>query len=281
MLKIVYYGQAVICFVKFIQYGGLAGIFQLINLWVIYSAFATMHFCSVLIYLIMCIFDLLFAVMDWKKYETKNSEDPDKESSIVMQFLFIVQIVYFIIAIYFSYRAYSHFKILFFIQLGRFSNGANREFDDTDSDEERDSQYQREQRVMRENFIRQQQLQLRNAAAAQGGLNHGIEHRAPAVQQPLNQSQQQHQQQVPYQPPSTLNHIPKIIHHDFTQKPPLSQQRQQTLGGLSSIQSQQTQNQNMNGYPSLNNLGGGNNNSTRDSNGSGFTPFGGQGHRLQ
>ena len=104
-----------ICFVKLILYGGLAAIFQLINLWVIYTAFATMHFCSVLIYLIMSSFDLLFAVMDWQRYEAAMK---DKESSKMVEFLFIVQIVYFIIAITYSFKAYGHFKQLFFIQIG-------------------------------------------------------------------------------------------------------------------------------------------------------------------
>jgi len=95
------------------MYGGLAAIFQLINLWVIYSAFATMHFCSVLIFLIMCSFDLLFAVMDWQRYE-KMAADEKKDSSTLVQFLFVIQILYFSFAIFHSFRAYSYFKFLFF-----------------------------------------------------------------------------------------------------------------------------------------------------------------------
>lgn len=100
------------CFIKFVLYGGLAGIFQLINLWVCYTAFATMHFCSTLIYLIMCTFDLMFSFMDWQRYEKKMEED--KEASNFVRLLFIMMILYNIVAIFYSYRAYNHFKILFF-----------------------------------------------------------------------------------------------------------------------------------------------------------------------
>jgi hypothetical protein len=65
ILHKLYIGQIMVCFAKFLMYGGLAGIFQLINLWVCWTAYATMHFCSSLIYFIMCCFDLMFAFMDW------------------------------------------------------------------------------------------------------------------------------------------------------------------------------------------------------------------------
>ena len=99
-----------ICLNKLLLYGGLAGIFQLINLWVIYTGFATLHFCSILVYFIMCCFDLLFACMDWQRYETVMK---GQESSLFVQFLFTSQIIYFIVAIFYSYQAYGHFKTLF------------------------------------------------------------------------------------------------------------------------------------------------------------------------
>ena len=52
---------------KMMLFGTMQGLFQLINLWVVYTAYATMHFCAVLIYLIMCIFDFLFLLVDWKR----------------------------------------------------------------------------------------------------------------------------------------------------------------------------------------------------------------------
>jgi hypothetical protein len=106
-----------VCFSKFLMYGGLAGIFQLINLWVCWTAYATMHFCSSLIYFIMCCFDLMFAFMDWQRYE-KAAEGKDKEASNFIRFLFLFQIAYYIIAIIYTYRCYVHFKLLFFIQVG-------------------------------------------------------------------------------------------------------------------------------------------------------------------
>ena len=111
--KILYYlylGQGLICFIKFLLFGPLAGLFQLINLWVIYSAYATMHFCSVLIYLIMCTFDLLFITMDWQRLMKMNNNN----ASPFLIFLFGVMAIYYLIAILYSYRAYQHYKVLFF-----------------------------------------------------------------------------------------------------------------------------------------------------------------------
>lgn len=45
----------------------MTGLFQMIDLWVIYTAYATMHFCSVLIFFILTCFDLLFLSSDWDR----------------------------------------------------------------------------------------------------------------------------------------------------------------------------------------------------------------------
>jgi hypothetical protein len=109
-----YYGQGFVCFIKFVLFGPLAGLFQLINLWVIYTAFATMHFCSVLIYLIMCTFDLLFITMDWQRLMKLN----DNDANPLLVFLFALMGIYYVIAIIYCYKAYSHLKLLFFQQVG-------------------------------------------------------------------------------------------------------------------------------------------------------------------
>lgn len=72
-----------------------------------------------------------------------------KESSGLIQFLFVVQIIYFTLAIGYSYRAYSYFKYLFFTQLGQYGQDERfRRMDDSSSDDEhgRDDEYQRQQR---------------------------------------------------------------------------------------------------------------------------------------
>ncbi|CDW84811.1 UNKNOWN [Stylonychia lemnae] len=171
MLKILMYGQGVICNFKYFQYGSLTAFFQTIVILIIYTAYKTMHFCNVMIFLILCILDLNIAVGNWINYEKEISEDNSKGPSKVIRSVFIVEIVYFIVAIYYSFFAYCHFKTLFETQLGNFRNGANRRFEQRDRDEEIDSQPQRDQIYMRENFLRQQQQQLRNVAAAQRGLN--------------------------------------------------------------------------------------------------------------
>lgn len=44
-LRYLMYGQAFVCLSKMILYSPISGIFQLITLWIIYMAWATMHFC--------------------------------------------------------------------------------------------------------------------------------------------------------------------------------------------------------------------------------------------
>lgn len=115
--KILYYlyiGQGCICFIKFLLFGPLAGLFQMINMWVIYSAYATLHFCSVLIYLIMCTFDLLFISMDWQRLMKMNNNN----SNAFLVFLFAVMAIYYVIAIIYCYKSYQHLKLLFLQQVG-------------------------------------------------------------------------------------------------------------------------------------------------------------------
>lgn len=114
MLKGLYYGQACVCVIKFILFGTLVSMFQLINLWVAYSAYATMHFCSVLIYLIMCSFAIMYVNLDWKRLMVLNN---DKVNPFFMV-LFSFMVIYYVIAVYYSYQAYKHFKALFIQQHG-------------------------------------------------------------------------------------------------------------------------------------------------------------------
>ena len=81
----------------------------MIDLWIIYSAYATMHFCSVLIFFILTIFDLLFLNLDWNKLKARN----DGEYTPIDVFVFVLIIVYNILAIILSYRIYGHYKTLF------------------------------------------------------------------------------------------------------------------------------------------------------------------------
>lgn len=100
--------------IKWILFGPLAGMFQLINLWVCYTAYATMHFCSVIIYMIICGFDLMFASLDWNRLQKKN----EGNTSGFETFLFTIMVIFYLVAIFQSYRTYSVFKELFIQQIG-------------------------------------------------------------------------------------------------------------------------------------------------------------------
>lgn len=94
---------------KFFLVDNMTGIFQMIDLWIIYSAYATMHFCSVLIFFILTIFDLLFLNLDWNKMTEKN----DDKATPIDYFVFSLIVIYNVFAIIFSYRIYGHYKTLF------------------------------------------------------------------------------------------------------------------------------------------------------------------------
>lgn len=72
-----------------------------------------MHFCSVLIYLIMCCFDVLFMFFEMNRL--LNLKDEDKVSPVVI-FLLVLMMVYHLVAIFYCYRAQTVFKELFMAQ---------------------------------------------------------------------------------------------------------------------------------------------------------------------
>ena len=98
-----------------------------------------MHFCSCLIYFIMSCFELLFIMMDWKRLMQLN----DNKSSPLFVLLFIYMGVYYAVSIFYSYRAYSHYKKLFMQQLG---DVYHMQGENADSE----ANYQEQQRRMRE-----------------------------------------------------------------------------------------------------------------------------------
>jgi hypothetical protein len=114
VLKCLFYGQIMVAIIKLFLFGTMTGLFQLVNVWVVYTAYATMHFCSVLIYLIMCFFDLLFMSIDWKRLMKMNKN----KAGPLLYGLFGVMILYYLFAICVSYRIHAYYKILFQQQLG-------------------------------------------------------------------------------------------------------------------------------------------------------------------
>lgn len=105
-LHLIYYGQMINVGIRFLMLGPWAGIFQLINLWVIYVSYATMHFCSVMIYLILCVFELLYIYVDWQRV-MKDAVNP------IFAAFFFYLFFYNVFSIFYCSRAYGHFKNLF------------------------------------------------------------------------------------------------------------------------------------------------------------------------
>jgi hypothetical protein len=56
-----------VVFVRFYSLGAGAALFQLINLWIIYTAYATMNFCTCILYFILCFMEFNYIFVDFRK----------------------------------------------------------------------------------------------------------------------------------------------------------------------------------------------------------------------
>ena len=96
------------CLAKALLYGLLSGILQLITLWIAYMGWATMHFCQVLVFLIVLGIDLLFILIDFQRINMLLSGSP------ILKMLFWFMIIYDIIGLLVGYFAYANFKESFY-----------------------------------------------------------------------------------------------------------------------------------------------------------------------
>lgn len=71
LLYYVYLGEIINVGIRFVALGPMAGFFQLIHLWIIYSAYATINFCSCLFVFILKMLQLLYIGMDYKQAEKR------------------------------------------------------------------------------------------------------------------------------------------------------------------------------------------------------------------
>jgi hypothetical protein len=60
---------------RFWALGGFAGFFQLINLWICYTAYATINFCSCFIYFVICMMEFMFIFADYRRALLRFSND--------------------------------------------------------------------------------------------------------------------------------------------------------------------------------------------------------------
>lgn len=91
-------------FSKMLIFGLFSGILQLISVWIAYNSWATMHFCNALMVMIFSGLDLLMLTLDFSRINAYLS------SSFIMQMMFYMMIVYLVVAMYVSYKAYKCFK---------------------------------------------------------------------------------------------------------------------------------------------------------------------------
>jgi hypothetical protein len=84
--------------------GPLPGIFNLFAVWILYTCWATMHFCNLMFFMFSCGIDLLMILFNFQTYQLLFGNNPFKAT------LFYTMTVYFIVAFVVAYRAYKCFK---------------------------------------------------------------------------------------------------------------------------------------------------------------------------
>ena len=130
----------------------------MINLWIVYTAYATLHFCSCFLYFLLCLLEVVFITSEWNRatnptayqdshsarleYPPQNTRDPpvgpgvpgqvadstltDQTSQTpqpngpvnpMLYVIFGYILIYNVLAVLYSWKAYKHFQLLFNIQV--------------------------------------------------------------------------------------------------------------------------------------------------------------------
>lgn len=103
-LRYVFYGMCYLVFAKGYTMSMFSGIFQLFSVWIAYSAWASMFFCTLIFQLIYTAIDLLILWASWSGLQQRAG------GSFFFQFILWSMVIVLTLAMYYSYRAYSLFK---------------------------------------------------------------------------------------------------------------------------------------------------------------------------
>eukprot|EP00347_Sterkiella_histriomuscorum_P004722 403359358 len=116
-LRFIMYGQIFVAIAKMILFGVIQGIFQLFSVWIIYSSWASMHFCSLIFFMFSCGIDLLMMFSYYSQINMYYSNSPIK------LMLYYTMVVYMILAMIGSFQAYRCFKSQYDEQYGNRQQG--------------------------------------------------------------------------------------------------------------------------------------------------------------
>jgi hypothetical protein len=101
------YGEFVNVILKSFVFGLMSGIFNLVNAWITYMGYATMHYCQTLIIIFSALMDMVMAGITWQQIRLYLKADTLK--MVVFWYLFAFAVVKFVVAV----LAYSSFKQAF------------------------------------------------------------------------------------------------------------------------------------------------------------------------
>lgn len=61
------YAEVASCIIRMVLFGTLDGLLNLIGVWILYLAYATMHFCQTMVVIFSGILDIVMLAMSWQK----------------------------------------------------------------------------------------------------------------------------------------------------------------------------------------------------------------------
>lgn len=102
------YGEFINVILKSFLFGLMSGIFNLINAWITYMGYATMHYCQTMIIIFAAVMDMVMAAMSWQQIRMYLQADTMK--MIIFWYLFAFAVVKFAVAV----LAYSSFRAAFY-----------------------------------------------------------------------------------------------------------------------------------------------------------------------
>ena len=111
-LRFVIFGEIFAVVAKFILLSPFSGLMQLISMWIVYVAWATMHFCSTMIVIFSCSIDLIFMGMAYNQIMMRVQGSP------ILQIMFYVLLAFYVYGVVTAVRAYMCWKKIYQAQHG-------------------------------------------------------------------------------------------------------------------------------------------------------------------
>jgi len=116
ILKILVLVELLLGVMKIIFYAPFSGIYELIDAWILCMAYSQMNFCTLVIYMFICMsnFVYAFAYVGWIiQFSLWDLLNATRTTGFVVM---IFAMIFYVVAIYYCFQAYREYKALLFEQ---------------------------------------------------------------------------------------------------------------------------------------------------------------------